>query len=53
MAVAQQKLELQEKLARYEALARQFSDGPTYDSIRKEIEASQRKLREIDNRHLR
>ncbi len=36
--------ELQDKIARFEALARQFSDGPTYANIQKEIEALRQRL---------
>ena len=48
MTDVKRKQELQAKLDRYETLARQFSDGATYENIRKEIESLQRQLRALE-----
>jgi hypothetical protein len=43
-----EKQEIQDQLARYEALALQFSEGPTHENIRKQIEDLKRRLRAVE-----
>lgn len=53
MTTDQLRDELEVRLARYKALASEFSEGPTHQNIRREIDIIQRQLRELDERNLR